>query len=165
MTDTWMNADGLYIKTGVTEAAPAIAGEYSFDGATHELEIDLDWTKCTNSAQTIIEDNFFLPEGAFIERVDVIATKAFAGSGFVLNVGLMKTDRSTTYDADGLLAALPLASLDSVGETTTNTKGSTYAGSAIGTTISERVYLTADYDTAAPTNGHARIRVFYSFHA
>lgn len=165
MANTWKNNDGLYLKTGTTEATPSIAGEYNFDGATHEVEIDLNWTKLTNSAQTIIEDNFFLPKGALIEKVTTVATKAFAGSGFVFNIGLMKMDRSTTYDADGLIAAQALSTVDAVGETTETVLGSTYAGSSIGTVLTERVYLTADYDTAAPTDGNMRVRIFYSMHA
>lgn len=164
MTNTWKNADGLYVKFGTAAADLSEAGEYRFDGGSHLVEVRLDLTT-VGSSSAIIDDSFRTGKSWRIEEVTVITDTAATGTGAVLNLGIVKSDRSTAVDADGLIAALPLANVDTAGETTTLHAGDTYAGALIGTSLASTAasgYLVADYDTAAFTAGVVRIRIKYS---
>lgn len=163
MAQTWKNADNLYIKYGTAEGTPGHAGEYEYDGPTRMVELTLDLTT-VGSASAIVEDNVYWPVGARLEKVDVVTITAAVGSGAVLNFGIARnSDRSTAIDADGFIAAIPTTSMDTAGETTSLTAGSTYAGALIGTTNPTYVgILVADYDTAAFTAGLVAIRLFWS---
>ncbi len=158
---TWLNGDGLYIKYGTTRATVTTGGEFKTFGDTHEVEFTL--TLANLAATTgIISDVVWLPDNAFIERVEVVATTAVTGVNAVLNVGLIDSDRTTTADEDGLIAALPTTSMDTVGETTVLYENTTYNGALVGTNCTAGPYLfCADYDTAAFTAGVVKIRVFY----
>lgn len=162
-TGNWKNADGLYLEYGTTKATVAAAGEYKTYGDFREINVRLDLTTL-GTAAAIIDNNLKFPTGTRIARVDVISDVAATGSGAVLNVGLIQEDRSTamtgTTPAQAFVAALPLANIDAVGETTSLTVGSTYAGSFLGTSTTEVGYITADYDTAAFTAGAVNIRIF-----
>lgn len=162
MVQSWYNADGLYLKYGTDKATANNGGEYKTFGQLRSIEFKLDLTTLT-STPTIINDIEFMPKGVRIEQVDVVADAAATGTGATLDIGTIKTDRSTEIDYNGLIAALPLTSIDSTGEKTANNVGSTYAGALIGTTTGTDVgYFTANYNTAAYTAGSAFIRVFFN---
>jgi hypothetical protein len=163
MTVTWYNNDGLQVRYGTDEATASKAGAYNLLGKLHEVEISLTGTAISATAGTIVEDNLVIPKGARVHEVQVIAQTACTGPSAVLNVGLKRTDRSTELDYDGLIAALPLTSLDAAGETTTLNVGSTYAGALLGTTLANNGQLCADYDTAAFTAGVIVVRIRYYF--
>jgi len=162
---TWKNNDGLYIKYGTDEVVPAVVGEVlAGAGDLHEVEIDLVYTQIASaSSPKILNDTVIIPDNAFIERVQVVTLTAWDSSGdtFVLNLGLIKTDRSTEHDYNGLIAALPQASMDPAGEVQEIIIGHTYVGAKVGTVLADPGYITADYDTAAPTAGRSTIRIFY----
>lgn len=155
----WLDADGLYHEFGTTKAAIDVAGEYKTYGDMREINVRLDLTGLTSSP-VIISQNLRFPTGLRIARIDIISDVAATGSGAVLDLGLQKEDRSTEIDYNGLIAALPLANVDLVGETTSLTAGSTYAGALIGTSTTDVGYLTANYNTAAFTAGAVDIRIF-----
>lgn len=161
MVQAKYNADGLYLKYGTSKTTPAVAGEFKTFGALHQVEIKLDLTTL-GTAPAIVDDGEIFPSGARIERVDIVTETVAVGSGAVLNIGLIKLDRTTAIDADGFIAVLPTTSMDLAGETTVNSAGTTYAGSSIGLTTAFPGYITADYDTAAFTAGVIRVRIFYS---
>lgn len=161
----WYNSDGLYVKFSTEEAAPGHVAEYRTTGPRQMCELffsEKALTGITTTAgATVLDYNTVLPKNARIEKVTVITQKACTGAGAVLNLGLIKTDLTTELDYNGLVAALPLASVDTAGETTELYVGSTYAGALIGTTLSANGYIVADYDTAAFTAGELRIRIEY----
>jgi hypothetical protein len=159
-----MNNDGLYQKYGTTQATSNIAGEYHYDGPRHCIEIaDLDLTKVTvTDGSYIVSDQVFFPKNARIETIELITETAATGTGAVLNLGLVKTDRSTEIDFNGFLAAFPQTSMTPAGSFTTFHEGSTDAGALFGTTTSTVGYICADYDTAAFTAGKVRIRIYYT---
>ncbi len=165
MTD-WTNSDGLRVKMGRSEGivgtALGWASELSVmaDGE-HLVKITLKDMTALGTAFALVSDTVTIPNGAFITRVVVINETIATGTNAVLNVGLYDQDRTTVYDADGLVAALPMASADALGETVTLVVGSTYAGSAIGTVLTNTSLISADYDTAAYTAGKLEIRVYY----
>lgn len=158
---TWMNGDGLFVEFGTTKVAIDPVGEYKTYGDFREVNVRIpDMTVLTSSA-AIISNNFKFPIGERIARVDVITDVACTGAGATFDLGLQKDDRSTELDYNGLVAALPLASIDAVGETTSLTAGSTYAGVLLGTSTTDvGAYLTANYNTAAFTAGALNIRIF-----
>lgn len=163
MANTWMNPDGLHLKTGTEEATLSTAGEYRNDGPYHVAEVTIHDMTDLGTAAAIQDDVTFIPKGARIDRVDVVTETLATGTNAVLNVGLIRRDRSTAIDADGLVAALPVASMATAGETTSLVADATYAGTSIGLTLANNGYITADYDTAAFTAGKVIIRVYYRF--
>lgn len=163
MVNAWNNADGLYITYGTTEGTVGKAGEYRTNGPQHITEVTITLTDATaTDGGTIYDNNVMLPAGAQIQQVVVINEVAATGTGAVLNLGLIRTDRTTELDYNGLLAALPLTSFDTIGETTTLTVGSTYAGALIGTVLANNGLLTIDYDTAAFTTGKIVAKIYWS---
>lgn len=163
MANTWMNSDGLYLKTGTEEAVLSKAGEFRQSGPDHVTEVTIFDMTTLGSATAIIDDATFIPKGARINEVTLITDTVVTGSSSALNVGLTRFDRTTAIDADGLLAAIALTSMDAAGETTTYRVGVSGVGALVGTTLTNAGYICADYDTAVFTAGKVRIRVSYSF--
>lgn len=163
MANTWLNKDGLYLKYGTAQATPNKAGEYCYDGPRHVIEISItDMTKITaTDGSYFVSDQVFFPKNARIESVEVLTETAATGSGAVLNLGLVKTDRTTEIDFNGFIAALPQTSMTPAGKWTQLHEGDTDAGALIGTTTSNVGYIVADYDTAAFTAGAIKIRIYY----
>lgn len=166
---TWTNDDGLYIKYGPTEVTVVDGGEIlAGQGDVHLLEFDLDYTTVDDSATagaTIVGDNVIIPKGAIVERIQIFTETAWdsAGDAFVMNMGTVQLDRSTEIDFNGLLAAIPQADMNAAGEFQEVIVGHTYAGADIGV-VGSSTYaglITVDYDTAAPTAGKSKFRVFY----
>ena len=165
-TQTWLNADGLYLTSGVDEGVAQTVGEYDQPGPRHVIEviIDLDSLPTLASGNTQIQsDTITLPKGALIEKVDVIVTEVTAGTNANLNVGLVKLDRTTVYDADGILAAADAFNASALGLVTEYLVGTTEVGSAVGTVLTESCYITAAPETADWTAGVVKVRIYYSF--
>lgn len=116
---TWLNSDGLYIKTGVTEATQIQGGTYGGvdTGGIKTVEVEIDLTTIPTTDGTIIADNVVIPKGSQIVEVKAIAEIAAAG-GTSYTVGLYKLDRTTALSTTGIVNAALLASCDAVGETT-----------------------------------------------
>lgn len=158
---TWMNPDGLYKKYGTTKATATTAGEFTTTGQLREIEFKLDLTTL-GTASAIIADTTWMPKMRLAE-VEIRVHTAATGAGAVLNIGIINSDRTTAIDADGLVAALALTSLDAAGETMVIRVGSTGAGALLGTTTTTPAYFVADYDTAAYTAGVIFVKVrFYA---
>lgn len=162
MAISWTNSDGLAVRFGATEGTVSVAGQYEDTiGGVNVTEVYITLTGLTATAgETILADNVMIPAGARIKAVEIInKTAATSGGSAVLNVGLVKQDRTTAIDADGLVAAQALTSHDTAGERTYLTPGVTAAGALIGTTLTDPGLLVADYDTAAYTAGVLIVRV------
>lgn len=166
MANTWLNNDKLYVKFGTSAADVSTAGEYRFDGPKHIFEVKIpDMTKLvTTDGGTILDDAFRIGKGWRIEAVEVVVDTAVTGTGATLNFGIIRSDRSTEEDFNGLLAAFPQTSMASAGKVTIVHTGDTGAGALLGTNLASTAasgYLTADWDTAAFTAGAIRLRVYY----
>lgn len=168
MANTWMNGDNLYIKFGTAEGTVAVGGQYLQDtGAYRIVELTLTGTSLTTGA-AIVHDTITIPKNARIDKVEVVATTLMdsSGNGAKLNVGLIKaSDRTTEVDYDGLVAALPEASMDPAGDYQTIDVNHSYKGALIGTTTAYKSLITADWDTEAFTAGVAKVRIFYYYTA
>jgi hypothetical protein len=116
---TWTNADGLYVKSGVTEATQTQGGTFHFGGGdgSRTLEVEIDLTTLGTTDGAIIVDNAVIPKGSQIVEVKAITEIAAAG-GTSYTVGLYKLDRTTALSNTGIINAALLATVDAVGETT-----------------------------------------------
>jgi len=163
MPQTWFDNTGLYQKYGIDQTIPMAGGEYRNDAALREIEFKITLSSVPLATGTIVPgtDNIFMPAGMFIEEVQVVADVLATGATAVLNLGLIRTDRTTEIDFDGLLTAAPLANIDTAGERVTYTKGVAGAGPLIGTVTANVGHFVADYDTAAFTAGVITVRVRY----
>lgn len=181
MATYWHNSDQLLVKFGRQEGTVGgitgigFCSEYEVPGESGRrcTEVVLNtMTAIPSSAASgagIVSDTVTIPNGARIEAVEVIAFTAVdsAADNTVINLGLVDQDRSTEIDYNGLLAAIPQASMDPAGEThyydsVADAYGGTYYGGAlIGTTLTNTGYLSVDYDTAVPTAGIVKIRVYW----
>jgi len=153
MVQSWMNADGLYLKYGPDKAIANIGGELELtDGQMHEVQFKLDLTTLTQT-ETILSDQVFLPAGARIVEVETL-THTAAATGTAIDVGLIRTDRTTQLDYDGLLAAAPTANMDAAGERSFYRKavtvptGLTGTGALVGTTLANVGYVSASMTDA-----------------
>lgn len=161
MVQSWTNADGLYLKYGPDKATATTAGEYRKDGPLREVEVKIDLTTLTTSP-TIVADTTQIPANVRIEEVEIVTETAATSSGAAaLNVGLIRENRSTAYDADGLVKALAITSLDAAGEKTTLRIGTSGVGDLVGTTLANTGLITADYDTDNFDTGVVIVRVRY----
>ena len=157
---TWLNGDGLYIRFGADEGKVQKTGEYEdsgYWGGEHFVEADISYTDLNAfGTDTILSDTVVIPNGARITKAEMYVITAFtSGGSATLELGTIRTDRSTTYDADGFVAATAVASL---------TAGATIAGSGalVNTTLANDGLLTATVRTANFTAGRARLRVFWT---
>lgn len=164
---SFVNADGLVIYYGTNEAVVTRGGEYSrlADGR-HCVTVSVSLPGLPTVASTnvqILEDTLSLPNGAFIEQVDVLVTKETAGANANFNLGLVNQDRATQIDFDGLLAAADAFNGGTdLGTLTLYNVGTTEVGALVGTKITSTGLLVGWADTADFTAGVLRIRVFYS---
>ena len=162
---TWLNNDGLFIKYGASEAASQDttkqpAGDYNTGGDPRSVtEVVLDLTDLNTSTAVILNDVLVLPKNVRIEEVEVEVVTAAAGATATLDVGLIKTDRTTVIDGEAFVKAAAVTTLDAAGKRLNLIVGSTAAGDLIGTTTAFPGLLTAKAGTAAFSAGLVRVRV------
>jgi hypothetical protein len=161
----YLDNTGLYRKYGTEKTTGTIGGEYRTAGLLREIEFTVTLSTLTET-ETPLSDVVFFPKMR-VQEVEVITTTA-AATGTAIDVGLIRTDRTTEIDYDGFLAAFPTAAMDLAGERTIFTAASTVPASATGTgaligaTTTNVGYVTASRTTAtAFTAGVVRIKVRY----
>jgi hypothetical protein len=161
---TWLNDDDLMIKFGIEEATLRNIGAYCMYGPVQWVEILVDHSELPLNAAsdvTILNDNFKIPAGAFIESVTIrVPDEAFdsAGDALVFTLGAVNADRSLSDDT-------PLGFVDSATQTELNAGGTNTAGwvgSLVGTVLSEAKLLSWDTTTADATAGTTVIRIEWS---
>lgn len=156
----YTNADGLRLKFGTERTTPNLAGEYRTYGRLHEVEVKIDLT-ALNQNEVIQSDVTVLPSGVIIQEIE-INTKTAAATGVAIDLGLIKTDRTTEVDYDGLLAAFPTASMNAAGEKNIISDNTTYDGALIGATTAFPAHITCSATTAtAFTAGYIVVTIRY----
>src|SRR5574343_1528053 len=164
----WKNNDNLYLKFGTEKAVANTGGEYRTPvGKFHDVEVKITLSALTQT-ETILNDQVFIPAGARIQEVELM-TQTAGATGTAIDVGLIRTsDRSTEIDYDGLLAAAPLAVMNSDGERTVYTAittvpaSATGTGALIGTTLANTGHISASRtDATAVTAGVVHVRIRY----
>ena len=160
MVQSYLDNTGLYRKYGPDKATSKIAGEPVMTGDIHEIVARIDLTTLT-ATETILDDVVQIPNGARISEVNVL-THTAAATGTAIDLGVIKTDRTTEGDYNGFLAALPTADMNAAGEVQSVVIGHTYVGALVGTTIGYTGYLSASRtDATAFTAGVIIVRVRY----
>lgn len=166
-TNEWINSDGLLVKFGPDLARATRVGEY-MDTASgrHCAEVTVALASLPTIASgnvLILDDSVTIPNGAFIEEVQVVCTKETAGVNANFNLGLVDQDRSTQIDFDGFLAAADdfNAGTD-LGYVQSYFKGTTEVGALVGTKITNTGLLCANADTGDFTAGVIKCRIYYS---
>lgn len=155
---TWTNNDGLYIRFGTEKPVVSLGGESSTDGNNRVVTVDFAFSDlAATGTEKIIAEGVIIPDGAVVKSASLHVSTAFVGATATLTLGLIDTDRSTAYDADGIDAAIAVAAL---------TAGATIAcdGAVVGNLISNSgtgVMITATEGTAAFTAGVAQLVVEY----
>lgn len=156
----WDNNDGLRVRFGTEQATASLAGEYVTTGAMREVEVIINLADLTET-ETILDDFVTLPAGVKIAEVKVVTTTA-AATGTAIDLGLIRLDRTTETDYDGLLAAFATATMNVAGETTILVNGSSTGGAMIGTTTSNVNFISASRTTAtAFTAGRIVVTIKY----
>lgn len=159
---SWRNSDGLNVWFGTAEGQPGKGGELQTPTNTRMIEWVITLTDLTSSAQ-FIDTHVTVPQGAFIEKVEIVTlVAATSGGSATLNIGLKGTDESTNVSDTALVSALALTTHDAAGETTELVVGSTGAGSSIGAATAANNHLTAKYGTAAYTAGKVVVKVYFN---
>jgi len=157
----WLNSDGLRVQIGNSEAEVTRSGEQAMNDGRRIFETIIDLANLTTGS-ALLEDTrtTIIPSGLRIDEIQVInETAATSGGSATLNLGLVRQDTTTTYDADGFLAVAPLADFNLAGETITYRIGTTGVGAFVGTTLANAGFLVADFDTAAFTAGRLLVRI------
>lgn len=165
----WMNNDGLYLKYGTSKVVPATAGEFKSYGETRNSEFSIDLTTLPafgTAGIPVGADVAFIPQGAFIEQVEVECELAGAGATATLSVGLVGYDRTTVASATGFVNAMTVATLTQ-GSKTILTGGSSFAGGYIGTAAGTPSpgYLWVTANTANFTQGKIKLRIKWRINA
>lgn len=157
----WLNSDGLYIRFAAEEGTSSVkGGEVNVNDLVRQTDIILDLTKIT-STDTVQHYTLNIPKTARIDRIDyVVETAATSGGAATLDVGFAKEDRTTELDFNGIIAALPVASM-TANKVLTLYPGTAPAGALVGTVLSDSGWFTARYNTAAFTAGVLRVRIYW----
>lgn len=158
----WLNNDGLRVLFDKEQGQPGRAGEYNLLGPVKMVEVAIDLTDLNTSASTLLSPTVTLPEGAFVEKVEVVVTEVTdsADDTANLDLGFQKLD-GTAYDEDGLLAAADGWHAAAVGTVTTYVAGTSEAGDDYGVALTEPVRLVAKADTQVYTTGSLNVRIYY----
>lgn len=165
-TNEWINSDGLKVLFGTDRARASRGGEFAIDGeGQHCVEVTIALASLPTVASgnvQIVADNVTIPNGALIEEVQIVATKAAtSGGSATLDIGLVDQDFSTEIDFNGMVAALAKTAYDTVGEKNVIRVGSTGAGAQVGTKITNTGYIVANAGTADFTAGVVKVRIVY----
>jgi len=164
MAQTWHDNTGLFQKFGIDQTTPMAGGEYKTYGEFREIEVQLTLTSLTTTPTVITgADNIFFPAGVEIEQVEVVVeTAGTSGGSATLDIGLIRTDRTTEIDYQAFVKAAAVATLTD-GQKLTITKGGTAAGDLVGSgsPTANVGHITANYTTAAFTAGVIKLRIKY----
>ncbi len=150
----WTNSDGLVVGFGRRDVADNIPGTTASAGAVRELVIDIVGANLTDAAEpTDFITGAYIPADSVILAAYLTVTTAFVGVNAVLDIG--------TYDAAG--DAIDDDGIDSAIATATLIDNYYVAcdGGKIGTQVTVNNYIAATYDTAAFTDGRAKLVIEY----
>lgn len=146
-TDTWVNADGLRVKFGTSEAVPARVAEYHTDGPTRFTEIMLDSSWLPAFGNTYLIDSYVFPKNAEITGYEVGPTETdFAGTGATLTINLVDLDG--TSDVVALASTLSLTNLNTPSFNTDK-----------DITLTKMKFIQLSVGTASYTDGSGKIRI------
>lgn len=155
---TWVNADGLPLRFGVDQAKAGEGGQFRWNGPMVEYEFDLIWNKLEPFGTVdYLGRSVRIPDGMLLTEATIEVTQAFtSGGAATLTLGFHNAD-GTAYDADGIDVAVPLTSLDTVGETTVC--DGALINAILANPSKKYSYTTATVGVANYTAGKAKLRM------
>jgi hypothetical protein len=154
---SYTNDDGLYIKFGTAKVEPAnVGGQLKSYGENRVVEITFAYDDlAATGTEKILGDQVGLPDGCVLEKAEFFVEEAFVGATATLSFGVIRRDRSTAVDADGIDQTIAVTAIDAIGDTVT------CDGALIGTVLTNGGLITATEGTAAFTAGKGTLRVFW----
>jgi hypothetical protein len=166
MANIWTNKDGLKVAFGKDQAPKQLVGEFHNDGPLHCAAITFDYTDmpavASNSVVIDATDNFVLPKGSIVEKVEIFCDVDIDSTSddLTLNVGWVDLDGTSNADVDAFVVAATQTELNTGG---TNVSG--WVGAEVGgnKTTAPKL-LTWEVDNHAATAGSGTIRLYYSAH-
>jgi|SRR6185503_14633984 len=158
-----MDNTGLYQKFGVEQTVTQAGGEYRNNSKEREIEILINLATLTETESVVTgADNIFFPAGVKITEIEILVETA-AATGVAIDLGFVRTDRTTEIDYDGLLAAFVTATM-TVGNKVVLRKGGTQAGAMVGSGVATTNvgHITCSRTTAtAFTAGVIKVTIRY----
>lgn len=164
---SYLNADGLWVRTGTEEGASGKGGEFHNYGSLRQWEWKLTLVDYPfGSTIYIIDYQCILPKARYI-GVDIEVHTACTGTSATLDFGLQRTDQTTEIDYDGFLAAVTMATIDApagkirsyLAEATDSIPIPAVGGALLGTTTTNTGYPTVRVNTASFTAGVIFLRL------
>ena len=157
---SYTNSDGLYVITGIDQAAERDLGT-QVRGGINFLVIDIpDFTAIGSSfgASNIVPNSPTIPANALIINADLIMrTAATSGGSATLTIGTYNS-AGTAIDADGIDATIALTAMDAIGEVVQCDGAQVNGTVTIGTSAA---YVGLIYGTAAFTAGAGKLVIQY----
>lgn len=157
----WNNPDGLEVKFGTELAITAKSGTPEDNqGGTRKMVVDIDtqdseFPAFGDADKLLHSPTSAIPDNAIIKSAILTVITAFTSAGApTLDIGLKEQD-GTEIDHNGLLAAVALAAIDTVGEENVG------AGALIATKLAANGYISINTGTADYTAGKARLIIEY----
>lgn len=174
----WTNSDGLYVKFGPEEAAVARGAQSADHNGMYQTVFTVDYRDLLSASTAILgsvasydavgSQGVMLPKGMVVHSVEVLTETAPTSSGTVASanivLGLIREDRSTELDYDGLSTTSFVIGtvLESEGERVTLIPGATGAGALLGKVLANDGIVTVSNSTHAShpyTAGKWRVTV------
>lgn len=156
---SYINKDGLVIFFPSDNRSAKGTYSYGETPSAGEFRIEEFVVDLTKASATLTALNFAiapLARNSIIEEVDVTAEVAAVG-GTSVTIGTVDLTGATVAAA-GLVSAMITTSIDTLGERNVLNKGSTYAGTLIGTLLTKPQYVAVNV-SGTFTAGLLRVRV------
>jgi hypothetical protein len=161
--NSWINADGLFVKFGTDEQVVSRTGEYEDTyGPEQVIEIGFGFADFGTVIGNNVVINATSPirKGSRIQECVLISETAVTG-GTSISVGLIQDDFQTVIAAGGLINAEVVANLTPAGHQITYSQGTTNGGTLLGTTLTLDGFIILTANTSLPTGGQWVLVVRY----
>ncbi len=161
---SYVNADGVYVRTGISQAAKAKVSQPVTFGQLQYVDVDVSAAALpafSSAVQTIQSRYVTIPAGVLIEKVDLIVDVQYVGVSATLNVGWVDAVDGTSHaDNDAFVAAA--ATISELAPGVHNSGSSPCDGAGIGTITLFKKFVTVDVGTATYSAGQGRVRIYFS---
>ena len=173
-----VNADGLQVRYGLTEAQVEKVGDLNTWGDLKVIKLKVDYADVALGTDAthnyVLSYQNVVPKNAVIVKAEFRVTSAWdsTSNNVALNFGLLKEDRTATVehtivDADGLMDTVPKTALDTAGAVVSVyaadslPAATTYVGAELGSARTENQVVSCYWENNAPTQGAGILSVYY----
>lgn len=161
---TWTNSDGLVVGFGTHSEDNDVAAVRGGTKRVLEVEYDLSGLSDAFAATNVKPQDPRIPRGSYITRATIQTLVAAASTGGgTLDIGTWGVGLTTEVvdDANGIVDAVTVAEMTSVGETHVCDGALILAsdGVGVGAVSNSDVVIAPSYDTAVFQSGRIRLTV------